>query len=129
MSAIRRAMMAAGRGENYYAGWSFDKILDTSGNLIDGTGWATSDYLPCNNVVKGVRANASTTRVVTACFYNEDLTFNKVYKSQSVDTGNMYGNSGYKFVRYVVKASDIDDCYLCYTYDTQDYLFKGKNIT
>jgi hypothetical protein len=122
-------MMMAGRGgENPYPDWSFDKMLDASGVLIDGEGWATSDYLPVNNVVNGKRANASTERVVTACFYNEDLTFNKVFKTRTVNTGNMYGNSGYKYIRYVVKASDIDDCYLRYTYGTQDYLFKGKNV-
>lgn len=128
MSTTRRMMMRSG-GDDYYAGWSFDKMLDTSGNLIDGTGWATSDYLPCTNVVRGVRAKASTVRVITACLYNEDKTLNKVFYSANVDTGNMYSSTaGYKFIRYVVKASDIDDCYLKNVYGTQDYLFKGKNV-
>lgn len=122
-------MMAAGRGgENPYPDWSFNKTLDESGVLIDGEGWATSDYLPVNNVVNGKRANASTARVVTACFYNEDKSFNSVKYASNITTGNIYGSSGYKFVRFVVKASDIDDCYLRYTYGTQDYLFKGKNV-
>lgn len=124
----RRELMMMGGG-SIYEGWQYNKALDSSGAVIDGEGWAVSDFLPCNNVVRGKRANTTTQRVVTACFYNEDLTFNKSHSASAVDTGNMFGNSGYKYVRYVVKLDDIDDCYLKYVYGTQDYLFKGINVT
>ena len=120
--------MLSQKAENYYAGWSFDKKLNSSGEVVDGNGWATSDYIPCSNVVSGQRANASTEKIITACFYNEDKTFNKAVQSSGSSTGNMYGNSGYKHIRFVVKASDIDDCYLRYVYGDKEYLFRGKNI-
>lgn len=129
-STVTELMMRRMMGgvADFYADWSFGKALTDDGSLIDDDEYAVSDYLECPNVVKGKRANSSTKRVVCACFYNADKSFNKVFKTTSMNTGNMYGNSGYTYIRFQVKASDIDDCWLQQVYSPYAYIFKGKNV-